>query len=122
MLTYKKACEIRERMCETYKDPFGSCAGESCPMRDKLNGDGRPCKKVFLENTEKAEPILTDWDEKHPIRTILDEFKENYPNAPLNKYGTPSDFCPTELGYETDCSKCPDSGSIVCWSRPAKNK
>jgi len=117
MLTYEKACEIRERMHDTYD---GSCA--KCPMSSDNNGTRDGCALFFVRYPEKVEYILTDWDEKHPVRTILDEFKENYPDAPMNEHGVPDKFCPTDIGYKTDCYAYPGSpeGCVKCWSHPAK--
>lgn len=70
------------------------------------------------ENPEEAVKIIEKWSKEHPRKTMLQDFLEKHPNAPLNDDGTP-DVCPYRLGYtkETGCSysinECFD-----CWSRP----
>ena len=68
-----------------------------------------------------AVEIIEKWSKEHPRKTMLQDFLEKYPNAPLNDDGVP-DACPYHLGYtkEDKCNfsfdgrfKCFD-----CWSRP----
>jgi len=117
MLTYKQACEIRERIHNTH---FKNC--EKCPIYHDNNGLYTGCDIFLSRHPKEAEKLLTDWDEKHPVRTILDEFKENYPNAHLDIYGLPDRVCPHHIGYEDDINTCHNTSEecLVCWSRPAK--
>lgn len=50
------------------------------------------------------------------MKTMLEDFLEKYPNAPINDKGLPAP-CPRDLGYEKDafydCSLC-----NACWNRP----
>lgn len=67
-----------------------------------------------LKEAVPTEPSVPT--EPEPIvKTILDDFLEKYPKSPLDdEDGTP-EVCPTQLGYEIDCSRmtCKE-----CWSRP----
>lgn len=57
-------------------------------------------------------------------KTMLDDFKRKYPNAPLGADGTP-DMCPAALGFpEEDCCLFDVNGTpcAKCWSRPAKKR
>jgi len=78
-------------------------------------------EEYFGENS--AQEILSDLDEKNPVHTILDEFKKNYPGAPMKENGIPRGICPRDLGYKDYWMTCEDEEECVgCWSRPAKNK
>lgn len=97
----------RIRMCKAAKD---SCS--NCPI-SAINVDGISCSDFILANPEKSIEIITNWGKEHPEKTILDDFKEKHPNAPLNDNGRPH-VCPMYLGYISTCTtRCEE-----CWSRP----
>lgn len=57
-------------------------------------------------------------------RTMLEDFKRKYPNAPLTDNGTP-EVCPHYLGFpekEEYCVFNAGAGCVECWNRPAKKK
>lgn len=110
-MEFIKAMKIRQRMCSRNKD----CG--LCPLSGTNNGRNTHCINLMSEYPEEAEKALEKWDKEHPVKTILDEFKEKYPDAPLNDDGTPKRICPAILGYKNldYCSSC-----IKCWSQPAK--
>lgn len=113
-----KFLQEKNRMCETY----GTCEG--CPLwyvDDTCTPIAKYNPKVFVEAVKK-------WSEENPPRTLLDLFKEQHPNAPLGRKGTPF-TCPYFLGYTSkkdDMSICEDSSysdkCVVCWNRPAKEQ
>lgn len=104
------------RMCRAIDR---KCA--SCPFHYKKGAAilGFPCQSVQRESPEKAVKIVEKWSREHPQKTLLQDFKEKYPNAKISKDdGTPG-ICPLDLGYEKTriCHKmnitCKD-----CWHRP----
>jgi len=122
MSEYVEVMESLDRMCGTFTcNGFSGC--DECPISSGNNGEVIPCATYQMRFPKNAEQKIMAWDKKNPVCTILDEFKENYPDAPLNKYGVPSDFCPPELGYKTNCFDYPDDEErcLKCWSRPSKS-
>ena len=90
---------------------------DNCPLYAGNNITGLSCNKFILKCPEEVEKILTKWAEEHPQKTILMDFLEKHPSAPLNSQKMPF-TCPYKLGYgkEADCNDsedCPD-----CWNRP----
>jgi len=111
-MEFVKAMEIRKRMCE------GRVCVD-CPICERAEIHKCGCTEMFEEHPAEAEQILEKWDKENPVRTILDEFKENYPNAMVGNDDTPFGICPSKLGYTDSC----DGGDCLkCWSQPAKEK
>lgn len=82
--------------------------------------------EIFIEdNLEKAIAIVQKWSDDHPQKTLLEDFKEKYPNYCTCSDGMPS-ICPKTLGYEEEryCKKnWEHEGKILvdckeCWNRP----
>ena len=66
---------------------------------------------------EKAIEIVQKWSDEHPVKTLLDDLKEKYPNYhACNKNGAPT-FCPYRLGYE-EKKNCCVLTCKECWNRP----
>lgn len=95
-----------------------ACA--DCLLFGYHNGTGSGCNSFEYKHTEQAITIVQKWAREHPRKTILQDFLEKYPNAPLEIDGTPT-FCPKELGYlpqgyynhcKYDC--------VSCWNQPKK--
>lgn len=88
-----------------------------CPFSINNNASGCFCLDFERNNAEKAIEIVENWAKQHPIKTFLTDFKEKYPNAPMDTNGTPN-CCPHDLGYtdnadKDDCNMdCKD-----CWNR-----
>lgn len=113
-----KFLQEKNRMCETYD----TCEG--CPLwhvNDACTPIAKYNPKVFVEAVKK-------WSEENPPKTLLDLFKEQHPNAPLDEDGTPN-ICPHQLGYTTeeqDDLVCQGvcqgtfTNCVPCWGRPAK--
>ena len=53
---------------------------------------------------------------EHPQKTMLQDFLEKYPDAPLKDDGTPY-FCPHNIGYCKDASFCKGHDCKYCWNR-----
>jgi len=113
-MEFVKAMETRERMCDKWQNRC--CIG--CNLHPRNNGVNLTCNDFVLEHPAEAEKILEQWDKENPARTILDEFKENYPNAELDNDETPF-LCPSSIGYVDSCN---DMDCVKCWSQPAKDK
>ena len=111
-MEFIEAMKIIARMCD-----IEHCL--NCPLSDDNNGTKESCCDFTIQFPKKAEKILTKWAEEHPQKTILTDFLEKYPNAPLNESGFPK-VCPVGLGFYD--SGCPFVGGVVdckkCWNRP----
>lgn len=74
---------------------------------------------VFFEkfHPETSIDIVYNWNKDHPVKTMMQDFFERFPNAPRNGDGTPQ-CCPYDCGY-VDEADCPDyEDCFGCWSRP----
>ena len=103
-----KYLKERSRMCKNH-----TCCS-SCP----LDEEARDCRNTEKINPEEAVEIVEKWSAENPPKTILQDFLEKYPNAPLKNNSCPS-FCPSILGYKfikcslEYCMTCKE-----CWNRP----
>lgn len=85
-----------------------SCEGVSCsncPLRD-VSGN-------CIDTTEQTVDIVEKWSKEHPIRTIMMDFLEKYPNADKYNNGLPH-VCAQSLGYEVECKHT----CHACWNTP----
>ena len=113
-MEFKEAMKIKKRMCQ------GITCFE-CPLNEPSSDKECACGEYILEFPEEAEEILIKWAEEHPQKTILQDFLEKYPNAPLKKDGTPQYVCPYQLGYDkSDDCIYEDTYTCCkkCWNRP----
>lgn len=76
---------------------------------------------VHLRNLEVGNKAHTDvYAVEYPQNTMLQDFLEKYPNAPLNINGDYPECCPFMLGYKKgDCIK-PRGTCVECWNRPVE--
>ena len=86
----------------------------TCPLSTNHNGEGISCFQFEGKHSAEAIAIVQKWSNENPVKTILDDFKEKYPNAKLDKDGLPVG-CIRWLGHHVydcpnDCEKC--------WNRP----
>ena len=118
MAEYIEVKESLNRMC----DAIQNCS--SCPISSENNGKDLTCTTYQRKFPEKAERKITEWAKEHPIKTILEEFEENYPDAPISMHGIHTCICPRYIGYEDYHHICGATSRecLSCWSRPAKNK
>ena len=113
----------KRRMLNSLGRKFKICGGvlcSDCPFSNINNGKGLPCSDFEAEYPEEVVAIVEKWAAEHPPKTMLQDFLERYPNAPLDKIdGTPI-ICPYEIGYEERCldRDCNDIGCVKCWNRP----
>ena len=98
------------RMCNKYY------CGKECPLYEE------PCdtsSSILLANSDLANKIVNiveQWSQAHPQKTMMQDFFEKFPNAPVDEDGTP-EICPKNLGYDKIewCDyriNCKD-----CWNR-----
>lgn len=101
-----KFVKEKMRMCKEYK----YCIG--CPILDE---EHRSCLMRQEENPEEVVSIVARWAEKHPQKTILEDFLEKYPKAKMSGDGKEPYACVKSL-YGLD--SCPVSNCFECWNRP----
>ena len=96
-------------------------ACSSCKLSYFNNGSGQSCTIFIEDNPIKAVEEVEKWSKSHPRKTILDDFREKYPNAPLDEEGRLPNICPTDLGFEKH-KECANSfggeACRECWSIP----
>lgn len=63
---------------------------------------------------------VEDWSQKHPRKTMAQDFFEKYPNAPRTEDDMPFP-CPDGLGYCKHDSFCLGHTCMECWSRPMED-
>ena len=112
----------KRRMLNSLGRIDGICTGVNCsrcPLSGENNGTKLVCRYFEAEYPEEAVAIVEKWAAEHQQKTMLQDFLEKYPNAPLDKIGTPF-ICPYEIGYEEQCldRNCNDIGCVKCWNRP----
>lgn len=110
----------RNRMCEY----FGSACtkdGKDCPAINKNCATFRGTSNDGFELVN----IVKKWSYEHPQKTMLQDFLEKFPKAPIQHDGTPG-LCPYKCGYtkEDCCGKFilnPKYKTCAeCWSRPVE--
>lgn len=110
----------KQRMTKKHKPNAGAYICEldclDCPLSHSNNGIGEPCFGLETNYPEKAIAIVQKWSDEHPQKTYLSEFLKHYPNALLDKNGTPGKVCPCDLGLMS-MDDCRD-GCVKCWNQP----
>lgn len=92
-----------------------------CPLGYRNNKIKVECNRLEQEYTELAIEIVQKWAKEHPIKTILNDLLEKYPNTVL-EVDIPR-FCPSHLGYEKyNPNFCTASECRKCWNRPLEEK
>lgn len=89
-----------------------------CPLGSDNNSLGTDCASFEQLRPQEAINIVQKWSDEHPRKTMLNDFIEKYPNAPLYN-GIPQP-CPWSLGYELqpDADGCYGKDCCDCWNRP----
>ncbi|MGN1231564.1 MAG: hypothetical protein ACI4TP_06655 [Anaerotignum sp.] len=112
--------KTKNRMVEATKR--GNCMIEcnECPLSGNNNGKKMTCSFFEIAFPERAISEVQRWAEEHPVKTMMQDFLEKYPNAPTEYDGTP-EFCPGSLGYQNNyelCESSDDNKCMKCWNRP----
>lgn len=116
----------KQRMTKKHKPNAGEYICEldclDCPLSHSNNGIGEPCFGLETHYPEKVIAIVQKWSNEHPQKTYLSEFLKNYPNAELNRNGTPKWLlCPHQLGLK-DIDSCKiDNACVKCWNQPIED-
>ena len=113
----------KRRMLNSLGRKFQRCGGvlcSDCPFSNINNGKGLSCSDFEAEYPEEVVAMVEKWAAEHPQKTMLQDFLERYPNAPLDKSDGTAIICPYEIGYEEQCldRNCNDIGCVKCWNRP----
>lgn len=120
-------CKITEnyfaekaRMTTINDNDICGIACEDCPLSRANNGENVNCRRFETKYPNKAIAIIQKWSDEHPQKTMLDDFKEKYPNYDHVKGSTTPTFCPYQLGYEKyQLCKCGGNYKCAeCWNRP----
>lgn len=90
---------------------------EDCPLAYINNGEMVNCGCLERDFPKKAIGIVQKWAEEHPAKTMLKDFFEKHPSAPIGDFGVPN-TCPHAIGYTKE-NRCFGSGKCYeCWNRP----
>lgn len=108
----------KSRMTKRQKNVICKLDCSDCPLSSFNNGIGIPCMNLESSYPEKAIAIVQKWSDEHPQKTYLSEFLKHYPNALLDKNGTPGNVCPYDLGL-TSMDDCRDD-CVECWNQAIK--
>lgn len=93
-----------------------------CPLSVYNNTIGFTCNEFEGNYPKKAIKIVQKWSDEHPSKTILSDFIEKYPNAPLNDDGIPKTICIGDLGLN-DLGLCKAGRNCIeCWNRPIESE
>lgn len=112
-----KYFEEKKRMLDSLGRKSRICSGvncSDCPFYAFKRG--LLCGEFEFGYPEEAVAIVEKWSQEHPQKTMLMDFLEKYPNAPL-KNGVPRFTCPRHLGY-TDIEDICGGKCVDCWNRP----
>ena len=104
-------CRLTENFLREWDRMCGIQPCGDCPLVE-VGGCGTD---RLVENLKKAIRIVQEWSDAHPIKTIMDDLLEKYPNAQINDKGIPP-ICAQYLGY----GPCVEYGvgcCTRCWSR-----
>ena len=111
------------RMVKCAEDGICDIHCVDCPLCFDNNGTYEPCDTFEKLYPDKAIQIVQKWSDEHSQMTMIDKFKEQHPNAPMDA-GYP-DVCPYYLGYEkredVPCRQMNYSCSD-CWARPYEDQ
>lgn len=69
----------------------------TCPLSSNINDEDLSCTSLESEKPEIAVEIIEKWSEEHPRKTILEDFLEKHPSAPLTDDGVPVMGCPRHI-------------------------
>lgn len=113
MLTAIEYIRTKHRMCSYH----GLCV--ACPIKDSKCDSGLLCNEWCSNNPAKAIELVEQWGKDHPVKTILMDFLEKYPDAELQRDGFPI-VCPHNLGYPSRKPHCLEDEveCELCWNTP----
>ena len=116
-----KYFEEKRRMLNSLGRKRLHCEGViclKCPLSSQNNKKGKDCKTLEIECPETAIEIVEKWSAENPLKTMLQDFLEKYPNAPIDEDDKTPTVCPYSLGYEEEDAHGCFSDCMSCWNRP----
>lgn len=93
------------RMCKFYD----GCT--NCPLGCNNNIKGITCDYIVRAYPDKANEIILNWCEEHPIKTRQSEFLKMFPNAKLSSDGLVS-ICAQDCDKSWNCKLNIDANNI----------
>lgn len=108
----------KSRMIKQQKDGVCKLDCSDCPLSISNNGTDISCSHFETGYPEEAIAIMQKWSDEHPQKTYLSELLKIFPNTPLGDDGTPTSFCPFELGVTMN-EKC-NNECVKCWNQPVE--
>lgn len=90
------------RMCNSYN----GC--NRCQLYHRNNKMNIECDDFITENPDKANEIILNWCEEHPVKTRQSEFLKMFPNARIDENGVVT-ICPICADTNFNCvsMSCP---------------
>lgn len=112
---------FQEKARMTKVDSTGHCRidCEDCGLSQYNNEYNLTCVRLERLYPKEAIAIVQKWSEEHPVKTLLQDLLEHYPNCKLGLKGIPA-FCPSLLGYSIE--QCGEINCIECWGQPMEEK
>lgn len=94
----------------------------TCPANELTGG----CDPLETASINLLVQIVEQWSKEHPQKTMMQDFFEKFPNAPVSARSV-GDYkipipCPSDCGYvikdgNKNCDRF-NGDCIKCWSRP----
>lgn len=109
-----KFLKEKKRMCDSFGE---SCTG--CMIH--INRHELRCFHFCEKYPEQAVATVEKWAAEHPQETRLTQFLKYYPNAVLNKDGTPHEICALNLGIR-EFKGCLTESCVDCWNTPIEEE
>lgn len=106
LLNFKRE---HERMCLS-----NTVSCTFCPF-DKIAGNCSPVDLMLEDITKEMVEVLQKWSDEHQSKTLLEDFLEKYPNAPLRRNDVPK-LCPSSIWDRAD-DECEHVSCRECWNR-----
>lgn len=117
---------FQEKARMTKADEKGNCtiSCAHCPLFSHNHDEVSDsiCGCFELTYPEEAIAIVQKWAEEHPVKTLLQDFQEKYPDFDKDAVGNPR-ICPAWLGYKNYCcdsKKATYNQCTECWNQPVK--
>lgn len=95
------------RICKSYDD----C--KKCPIGTRNNSVGIPCDYLIRTHPDKANEIILNWCEEHPVETRRDRFLKMFPNANICRGCLEISPCNVDI-RQFDSEKCGTKSCAKC--------
>lgn len=102
--------KTRNRMVQMDKKNLCNFECSACRLSADNNGRKIDCTTFEREYPEEAVKIVSDWGEKHPVKTRQSEILKIFPNIPKTPDGylniCPQELVPFRCDTNTECGAC----------------